>query len=84
MLRGQGRTVLLIGVLSVAAHVTAGAQGRPYTAIEVNTVGRAVVDAQIARYGRVRNANWDQKLHQFSRSLAPRAASVARPVRRSG
>src|SRR3989441_1834299 len=56
------RATLLLGVLCIASPMPARAQGRLYSPIEAAAVGRAVLDAQVARYGRVRNANWDQDI----------------------
>jgi predicted Zn-dependent protease len=56
------RATLLLGLLCIASPMPARAQGRLYSPIEAAAVGRAVLDAQVARYGRVRNANWDQDI----------------------
>ena len=53
---------LLFGVLCVASPMSAAAQSRLYSPTEAAAVGRAILDAQFARYGRVRNPNWDQEI----------------------
>jgi len=77
------RATLLLGVLCIASPMPARAQGRLYSPIEAAAVGRAVLDAQVARYGRVRNANWDKTLRSSSQDFSTPRATPRRTSRTS-
>jgi metalloendopeptidase OMA1, mitochondrial len=72
---------LLAVVVVGTTPVTVAAQGRPFGPGEAGAAGEALIAAEVTRYGRIRNAEWDQDI---SSVLAKIEQAVGYPALRVG